>query len=162
MPTQTEKSRQSARLFLSSVTTDNDAAGLVPIRWCPNPPDLIHGGHQGRGRAVPKTETLPTLYQYVGALTRPAWEETRGGESCAADRDATDPVPIYWFPNLPSDEPTQKPGKGRTDCRACRAVHRMVLFSLWLGLFETANPFPFVPICCIIKQKRITVIGGSS
>ena len=23
---------------MSSVTTDNDAAGLVPIRWCPNPP----------------------------------------------------------------------------------------------------------------------------
>ena len=99
MPTQTEKSRHSARLILSSVTTDNYAAGLVPIRW---------------------------------------------------------------FPDPPGDEPTQKPGKGRTDCRACRAVHRMVLFSLWLGLFETANPFPFVPICCIIKQIRLIVIGGSS
>ena len=131
MPTQTEKSRQSARLFLSSVTTGNDAADPVPIHWSPNPPDLIQ-------------------------------EETRGGESCAADRDATNLVPIHKCPNPPGDEPTHKPGKGRTDCRACRAVHRMVLFSLWLGLFETANPFPFVPICCIIKQKRLIVIGGSS
>ena len=88
--------------------------------------------------------------------------KTRGRENFAADRDATDPVPIRECPNPPGDEPTQKPGKGRTECRACRAVHRMVLFSLWLGLFETANPFPFVPVCCIIKQKRLIVMGGSS
>ena len=30
------------------------------------------GGNRGQGRAVPKTVTLPTLYRYVGALTRPA------------------------------------------------------------------------------------------
>lgn len=34
---------------MSSVTTDNDAAGLVRIHDCPNPPDSIHGGNQGRG-----------------------------------------------------------------------------------------------------------------
>ena len=86
-------------------------------------------------------------------------EETRGEKSCDADRDATDLVPIRKCPDPPGDDTTQKPGEGRTDCRA---VHRMVLFSLWLGLFETVNPFPFVPICCIIKQKRLIVIGGSS
>ena len=80
MPTQTEKSRQSARLFLSSVT---------------------------------QTMTLRGLYGYMTALTRPIryTEETRGGKSCAADRDATNPVPIRQFPNPPGDEPTQKPGR---------------------------------------------------
>ena len=82
-------------------------------------------------------------------------EETRGGENCAADRDATNLVPIHKCPNPPGDETAQKPGKGRTDCRACRAVHRMVLFSLWLGLFKTVNPFPFVPIYCIIRKKDL-------
>ena len=104
---------------------------------------------------------LRSLYEYVSALTRPIryTEETGGGENCAADRDATNLVPIHKCPNPPGDDTTQKPGKGRTDCRA---VHRMVLFPPWLGLFETANPFPFVPICCIIKQIRLIVIGGSS
>ena len=161
MPTQTEKSRQSARLFLSSVTTDNDATDPVPIHKCPNPPDLIHGGNQGRGelcrrrrRYQPCTNTL---------VPKPArldtWRKPGGRRAVSTLRDATNLVPIHKCPNPPGDEPTQKPGKGRTDCGA---VHRMVLFSLWLGLFETANPFPFVPICCIIKQKRLIVIGGSS
>ena len=45
------------------------------------------------------------------ALTRPIryTEETGGEESCAADRDAADPVPIHWFPNPPGDDTTQKP-----------------------------------------------------
>lgn len=38
--------------------------------------------------------------------------KTKGGESCATDRDATDPVPIHWFPNPPGDEPGRKPGGG--------------------------------------------------
>ena len=36
-------------------------------------------------------------------------EETEGEENCAADRDATDPVPIRWFPYQPGDDTTQKP-----------------------------------------------------
>ena len=46
---------------------------------------------------------LRSLYEYVSSLTRPIryMEETRGGESCAADRDATDPVPIHKCPNPP-------------------------------------------------------------
>ena len=72
MPTQIEKSRQSARLFLSAVPTDRAVAGLVRIHDCPNPPDSIHGGNRGREVAVSQTETLPTLYQYIGFLTRPA------------------------------------------------------------------------------------------
>ena len=46
---------------------------------------------------------LRSLYEYVSSLTRPIryMEETRGGENCAADRDATNPVPIHWFPNPP-------------------------------------------------------------
>lgn len=82
--------------------------------------------------AVPQTETLPTLYQYIGALTRPVTSQPknrgRGGQIVGLVGQCTE-----WC-----------------------------LFSLWLGLFETVNPFPFVPICCIIKQKRLIVIGGSS
>ena len=54
---------------------------------------------------------LRSLYEYVSSLTRPIryMEETRGGESCAADRDATDPVPIRWCPNPPGDDTPQKP-----------------------------------------------------
>ena len=54
MPTQTEKSRQSAGLFCVS-DADNDATDPVPIRWCPNPPDSIHDGNRGRVRAVTQT-----------------------------------------------------------------------------------------------------------
>ena len=54
---------------------------------------------------------LRGLYGYMTALTRPIryMEETRGGESCAADRDATILVPIHKFPNPPGDDTTQKP-----------------------------------------------------
>ena len=31
------------------------------------------------------------------------------GEGSAADRDATNLVPIHWFPNPPGDDTTQKP-----------------------------------------------------
>ena len=36
-------------------------------------------------------------------------EETRGGENCAADRDATNLVPIHKCPDPPGDDTTQKP-----------------------------------------------------
>ena len=54
MPTQTEKSRQSARLFLSSVTTDRDATNHVPIHKCPNPPgdETVQKPGKGKGMAV--------------------------------------------------------------------------------------------------------------
>ena len=36
-------------------------------------------------------------------------EETRGGESCAADRDATNLVPIHKCPDPPGDQkPVEK------------------------------------------------------
>ena len=54
---------------------------------------------------------LRSLYEYVSSLTRPIryMEETRGGESCAADRDATNLVPIHKCPDPPGDDTTQKP-----------------------------------------------------
>ena len=55
--------------------------------------------------------TLRGLYGYMTALTRPIryTEEIRGGESCAADRDATNLVPIHKCPDPPGDDTTQKP-----------------------------------------------------
>ena len=56
---------------------------------------------------------LRSLYQYVGALTRPVTillrNRGRVGDGCDADRDATDHVLIHWFPNPPGDDTTQKP-----------------------------------------------------
>ena len=71
MPTQTEKSRQSARLFLSAVpqtetlpTPYRYASALTrPIRYMEET-----GGGGGLCR---RTKTLRGLYGYVGSLTRP-------------------------------------------------------------------------------------------
>ena len=41
-------------------------------------------------------------------------EETRGGESCDEDRDATDHVPIHKCPNPPGDDTTKKPVEKKT------------------------------------------------
>ena len=57
---------------------------------------------------------LRGLYQYVSSLTRPVTIQfkNRGrGSGCDADNDATDPVPIRWFPNPPGNETAQKPGE---------------------------------------------------
>ena len=63
-----------------SCAADRDATDPVPIHWFPDPPELIHGGNQGRGELCRLTVTLPTMYQYIGSLTRPIryMEETFG------------------------------------------------------------------------------------
>ena len=108
--------------------------------------------------------TLRGLYGYMTALTRPIryMEETRGGESCAADRDATNLVTITSALTRPVTIQPKNRGRGGQIVGLVGQCTEWCLFSLWLGLFETVNPFPFVPICCIIKQKRLIVIGGSS
>ena len=64
---------------------------------------------------------LRSLYEYVSSLTRPIryMEETRGGESCAADRDATNLVPIRRCPNPPGDDIRWKPGVGSEYTTSC-------------------------------------------
>ena len=69
---------------------------------------------------------LRSLYEYVSSLTRPIryMEETRGGESCAADRDATNLVPIHWVPNPPDLIHGGNQGRGelcrrQRRCRPC-------------------------------------------
>ena len=40
-----------------------------------------------------------------------------------ADNDATDPVPIHWFPDPPGDETAQKPGEWK-GCAADRDAEK--------------------------------------
>ena len=86
---------------------------------------------------------LRSLYEYVSSLTRPIryTEETRGGESCAADSDATGLVRIHDCPNPPD---SLHRGNRRREVAVPQAVMQR-------GLYEYVG--------CLTRP--VTIYGGN-